>query len=134
MKTDIYFVLTGVTTPTGGREQLGSFLNKVMSDVEDTITIKIKVLNGRDTKTLEDYFETETLYDTIFYQEYNRAVDIMKNLTEKFTGINLEALDVWKLDRKYFTQFGNFQQHMAVVTHNLMTLRTTLLGIFEESR
>ena len=134
MKTDIYFVLTGVTTPTGGREQLESFLNTVMSDVEDTITIKIKVLNGRETKTLEDYFETETLYDTIFYQEYNRAVDMMKVITEKFTGFNLEALDVWKLDRKYFTQFGNFQQHMAIVTHNLMTLKTILLGIFEESR
>lgn len=134
MKNDIYFVLTGVTTPTGGREQLENFLNRVMSDVEDTITIKIKVLNGRETKTLEDYFETETLYDTIFYQEYNKAVDTMKELTEKFTGINLETLDVWKLDRKYFTQFGNFQQHMAVVTHNLTTLKTTLLGIYEESR
>lgn len=134
MKNDIYFVLTGVTTPTGGREQLENFLDKVMSDVEDTITIKIKVLNGRETKTLEDYFETETLYDTIFYQEYNKAVDTMKELAEKFTGFNLEALDVWKLDRKYFTQFGNFQQHMAIVTHNLTTLKTTLLGIFEESR
>ena len=58
----------------------------------------------------------------------------MKDLTEKFTGYNLEALDVWKLDRKYFTQFGNFQQHMAIVTHNLMTFKTILLGIFEESR
>lgn len=134
MKNDIYFVLTGVTTPTGGREQLESFLNTVMDEVENTITIKIKVLNGRETKTLEDYFETETLYDTIFYQEYNKAVDTMKEIAEKFTGFNLETLDVWKLDRKFFTQFGNFQQHMAIVNHNLKTLKTVLLGIYEERR
>lgn len=134
MKMDIYFVLTGVTTPTGGREQLESFLDRIQLEVEYEIERKIKVLNGRETKTLEDYFETENMYDTIFYQEYNTGVNVMKILAEKFTGINLDILDVWELDRKYFAQFGNFQQHMAVVKHNFKTLKTVLLGIFEESR
>ena len=134
MKTEIYFVLTGVTTPTGGREQLESFLDTIRTEVVDEIARRIKDLNRRETKTLADYIESENRYNEIFYMEYNRAVDTMKTLTEKFTGINLDTIEAWKLDKRYFAQFNNFQQYTAVVNHNLYTLRTILLGIFEESR
>lgn len=134
MRNDIYFVLTGVTTPTGGREQLESFLDTIRTEVVDEIARRIKDLNRRETKTLADYIESENRYNEIFYMEYNRAVDNMKGVTEKFTGINLDTIEAWKLDKRYFAQFNNFQQYTAVVNHNLYTLRTILLGIFEESR